>query len=416
MKILLLSTYFYPDTASTGVIMSKLADMFVTKGHEVTVIASVPHYDRGAIWPEYSDRLLYKKVSGSLTVWRLYTHVVRDRANVLQRILSYGSFHVLSSLVGLTAPKHDVILVPSPPLSNGVIGDLIARLRGTPFVYNVQDVWPDVAVRAGVLKNPRTIRRLRAMEDYVYRRAAGLAVISDGFRDNLLSKGVPVEKVAVIPNFIDIKHITPQPKRNRFSTRLGLLEKFVVLFAGNMGFSQGLETVLDAAKALSDYKDICFLMVGNGASRSSAESYRQELGIDNVKFLPFQPWEDLPDVYGASDVCLIPLRRGFSSESVPCKVFSIMAAGRPAIASVDRGSSTEALILRSGSGICVAPEEPKLLAEAILFYYRDASARLRAGEVARQCVEKEFDPDRIADRYLEILHDATQSRREAIHA
>ena len=209
MRILLLSTYFRPDVASTGVIMSKLADEFVARGHEVTVVTSVPHYDKNQVWPEYSRKLVYREQGHSMQVYRLYTHVARDKANVGQRILAYGSFNLLSILRGLTLSKHDVILVPSPPLSNGVIADFMGRMRGTPFVYNVQDIWPDVAVRAGVLKSPKMIHRLKKMEDYVYRRAAGITVISDGFRANLLSKGVPGDKISVIPNFIDTNFITP---------------------------------------------------------------------------------------------------------------------------------------------------------------------------------------------------------------
>ena len=269
MRILLLSTYFRPDVASTGVIMSKLADEFVARGHEVTVVTSVPHYDKNQVWPEYSRKLVYREQGHSMQVYRLYTHVARDKANVGQRILAYGSFNLLSILRGLTLSKHDVILVPSPPLSNGVIADFMGRMRGTPFVYNVQDIWPDVAVRAGVLKSPKMIHRLKKMEDYVYRRAAGITVISEGFRANLLSKGVPDDKISVIPNFIDTNFITPRVKPNSFSKSQNLDDKFVVLFAGNMGFSQGLENVLNAAKLLESIPAIRFLMVGNGAGRKA---------------------------------------------------------------------------------------------------------------------------------------------------
>ena len=414
MRIFLLSTYFRPDIASNGVIMSKLADEFVAKGNEVTVLASVPHYDINRVWPEYSGKMIWHERSGAMQIYRLYTHVARDKANVAQRILSYGSFSLLAFLRGATLPKHDVILVPSPPLSNGVLADTLGRLRDMPFVYNVQDIWPDVAVRAGVLKNEKTIQRLRRMEAYVYRRAAGIAVISDGFRSNLLEKGVPDEKISVIPNFIDTDFITPESKLNSFSLKNNIEKKFVVLFAGNMGFSQGLESILDAAKLLNEYADIEFLMVGNGATRDSAQAYLSELALKNVRFLPYQPPEELSAMYGASDVCLIPLRRGFSAESVPSKLFAIMAAGRPSIASVDVGSETWNLLRRTGGGVCVGPENPSALADAILSYYRDPSARIAAGESARRCVEREFRCSDIADRYLDAMQAAIDRQRRGI--
>lgn len=406
MRILLLTTYFRPDVASTGVIMSTLAEEFAAKGHEVTVLTSVPHYDINRVWPEYSRRLVYREHAGSIRIYRLFTYVAQDKANVLQRIMAYGSFNLLSILRGMTLPKHDVILVPSPPLSNGIIADLLGRLSGTPFVYNVQDIWPDVAIRAGVLKSPKWIKRLGKMEKYVYHRAAGLAVISEGFRSNLLTKGVPPDKLAVIPNFIDAEFLAPRPRQNAFSKAHGLDDKFVVLFAGNMGFSQGLEIVLDAAKQLEQVSEIEFLMVGNGAGREAAEKYSSSLGVGNVRFLPFQPHENLPDMYGSADVCLIPLRRGFTTESVPCKVFSIMAAGKPAIAAVDRGSETWSLLQRAKCGLCVEPEDPTSLANAVLHYFGDAQARVDAGKNARSCIETEFRPSGVAERYLDALQHA----------
>ncbi len=409
MRILLLTTYFRPDVASTGVIMSTLAEQFVARGHEVTVLASVPHYDGNRVWPEFSRRWVYREESSGIRIFRLYTYVARDRANVAQRILSYGAFHLLSLLKGATLRNHDVILAPSPPLSNGVIADLLARMHRIPFVYNVQDIWPDVAVRAGVLTGERTIQRLRAMERHVYRRAARIAVVAEGFRNNLLEKGIPPEKISVIPNFIDTEFITPQPKANGFAAKHDLSDKFVVLFAGNMGFSQGLETVLEAAKLLQDQRGIQFLLVGNGAGRNAAEERSRLMGLRNVQFLPFQPHRDLPEMYGSAEVCLIPLRRGFTGESVPCKLFSIMAAGRPAVAAVDSGSETWSLVERTQVGLCVQPEDPAALAEAILHYRSHPEARLAAGRNARRCVETEFRPEPIADLYLDAMRAAIET-------
>ncbi|HEY2469956.1 MAG TPA: glycosyltransferase family 4 protein [Terracidiphilus sp.] len=412
MRILLLTTYFRPDVGANAAIMSKLADEFVAKGHQVTVLSSIPHYDSNRVWPEYAGKLVCSERADAMQVYRVYTHVAQKKDNVAQRLMSYASFSLLALLRGATLSKQDVMLVPSPPLSNGVIADLIGRLRGIPFVYNVQDIWPDVAVRAGVLKSPTAIQRLERMERYVYRRSAGITVISDGFRRNLLAKGVPDEKISVISNFVDVDFITPQPKENEFSRNQGLNDKFVVMFAGNMGFSQGLETVLDAAKLLDHVPSIEFLMVGNGASCSQAQTYLGELGLKNVRFLPFQPREDLPAMYGAADVCLVPLRRGFTAESVPSKVFTIMAAGRPAIAAVDPGSETWKLLERTNCGICVESENPRALADAVLCYYRDPQARLNAGLNARRCVETEFQPGEIAEQYLNAMKQASGQTRE----
>jgi colanic acid biosynthesis glycosyl transferase WcaI len=403
MRILLLTTYFRPDIASTGVIMSTLVDEFVSKGHQVTVLTSVPHYDVDQAWPDYSGKLICKERSGSVQIYRISTRATTNKASIIQRLLNYASFSALSLVQGALLPKHDVILAPSPPLSNGVIAEFLSLLRGTPFVYNVQDIWPDVAVRAGVLKNRTIIRLLRKMESFVYRRAAGVTVISDGFKRNLLGKGVPDAKISVIPNFVDIDFVIPKPKDNSFSRKFGLTNKFVVLFAGNMGFSQGLETVIDTAKLLKDIPEIQFLMVGNGAGRSKAEAYLENVAIRNVRFLPFQPHEDLPIMYGTADICLIPLRRGFTNDSVPCKLFTIMAAGKAAVAAVDSGSDTWQLLKKAKCGLCVEPESPQSIADAILFYYRNPLVASEAGVNARRFVEAEFDPAALAENYLEAF-------------
>ena len=414
MRILLLSTYFRPDAASTGVIMTKLAEEFVAEGHEVTVVTSVPHYDPNLAWPQWSKKLVYSERRDGMEIYRVRVWAGNDKSSIAKRILSYGSFSLFAASKGAALPKHDVILAPSPPLSNGVIADFISRLRGTPFVYNVQDVWPDVAVRAGVLTNGRAIRFLKEMESYVYRRAAKISVISEGFRRNLLAKGVPDSKISVIPNFIDTEFVTPEPKRNYFSRQHNLENKFVVLFAGNMGFSQGLESALDAAKLLESNEQIKFLMVGNGAAKNAAADYCETSRLRNVEFLPFQKYQDVPAMYGAADVCLIPLKRGFTAESVPCKLFTIMAAGRAAIAAVDCHSDTWNLIQSARCGTCVEPENPRALADTINTYYFDAGARSESGRNARHFIERHFRPGTIAQRYLDLMAAAVASPSKGV--
>lgn len=383
--------------------MSSLANEFAARGHQVTVITTVPHYAQNQVWPEYSKRLIYHERADNLQVYRIFTYVAKNKASSAQRAIAYGTFHLLSFMRMISLPRYDLLLAPSPPLSNGVIADLVSRFRAKPFIYNVQDIWPDVIVRAGMVKNESTIRRLENMESYVYRRASHITVLSEGFRKNLINKGVPSEKITVIPNFVDSGFITPQPKDNSFSRQYKLQDKFVVLFAGNMGFSQGLETVIDAAQTLHGNKAIRFLMVGNGAGRRKAEEYLKTLQLNNVLFLPYQPQEMLPSLYGAADVCVIPLRRGFTAESVPSKLLTIMGAGKPAIAAVDQGSETWDLIYRSKGGICVEPENPASLAEGILHYYQSPESGRIAGENGRRCVECEFRPEAIADRYLGVM-------------
>jgi len=403
MHILLLSTYFKPDIASTGVLMTELAEGLTRLGHRVTVVTSVPHYDGNRIWSDYRGKLHIREAFNGLDVRRVYLYVPQEKEGLVGRMLNYATFNTLSVLSGALAGSYDVVLTPSPPLTNGLAAFILSRLRGVPYVYNVQDIYPDVAIRMGVLTNPRVIAFFRYMERFVYDKAAAVSVISEGFRRNLLDKGVPDEKLEVIPNFMDMDFVRPLPRRNDFSAKHGLDDKFVVLFAGNVGMSQGLQKVLDTARLLENEREILFLIVGNGAAKPGLQDYAQALGLRNVSFLPFQPPETLPEMYASSDICLVPLRKGFTGESVPCKVFTITAAGRPLVASVDRDSDTHRFVRKSECGLWVEPENPGTLAEAILTLRDDKDMRDQLGHNGRAYVETRYTPEAVGRQYAALL-------------
>jgi len=403
MRILLLSTYFKPDLASTGVLMTQLAQDLAGLGHKLTAITSFPHYDTNGIWEEYQGKLLQHDREGALDVYRIYVYVPRRKELLLARLFNYASFNALSSLLGLLVARSDVILAPSPPLTIGLSAYLISRVKRVPYIYNVQDIYPDVAVRLGVLTNPRLIRLFRHLEDFVYRNAAAVTVLSQGFCRNLLAKGVPEDKIHIIPNFVDTEFIRPLSRHNGFSSTHGLDNKFVILFAGNVGFSQGLETVLETAQQLTRLQDLCFLLVGNGAAKQELVSCAEHLRLRNVCFLPFQPHKALPEMYASSDICLVPLRKGVSAVSVPSKVFTILAAGKPLIASVDEDSDTWRLVQEADCGICVEPENPTAMVKAIEVLYRDRELRERMGVAGRRHVVARFTRKAVAHQYAELL-------------
>jgi len=217
----------------------------------------------------------------------------------------------------------------------------------------------------------------------------------------------------VIPNCVDTDYITPRAKDNAFARREGLVDRFVVLFAGNAGLSQGLEHVLAAAKALGDHREILFLLVGNGAAKPALEAQAAEMGLGNVRFMPFQPWEEVPDLYASADVCLIPLRKGIAQDSVPSKAWTIMAAGRPIVASVDMGSDISTELRQAGCALCTPPEDPAALARAILELYADPARRERMGANGRCYVAARYTPEIVARQYDELFRRVTRRRRAA---
>lgn len=399
MRILLLTMYFAPDPAANSVIMTELAEELVQLGHEVTVITAFPHYDSNRIWDQYRGKLIAREDHGPIRVYRTYLYVPANKSKLLGRLFNYVSFNLLSTVTGLLLRGHDILLAPSPPLTIGVTAYLLSRRHRIPFIYNVQDIYPDIAIRLGVLSNRRLIGFFYRLERFVYRKAERVTVLSDGFHQNLTKKGVPAEKLCIIPNFVDVGAMRPLPKENAFSRRHKLHDRFVVMYAGNVGLSQGLETMIDAAEILQDSDDIRWLIVGNGAAKSSLQRLVEEKKLQNITFLPFQPREALAEMYAAADLSVVCLRKGIGGESVPSKAYTIMASGRPILASVGPEAETKRLIDEVRCGMWTEPEDGARFAEAVHSLYRDQPRRAELGYNGRAYVAQLHTPRRVAGLY-----------------
>ncbi len=409
MNILLITMYFAPDLGANATIITEIAEGLAQKGHKVTVICTFPHYAENRIAEAYRGALVRHDQHGSINVYRTYIYVPQNKTSLFGRLLNYLSFNLLSTIVGLYAGRFDIVLAPSPPLTIGLTAWVISRLKRIPYVYNVQDIYPDIAIRLGVLKNKQVIRVFRWIEDFVYRGASRITVLSEGFRDNLLRKSVPSAKLQIIPNFVNTDFMTPLPRQNSFSTDNQLDDYFVVMYAGNIGLSQGLETLLAAAAGLQNLPKLRILIVGNGAAKDQLIDLAAKMNLSNVIFLPFQPVDTLPLMYASADVSLVIIRQGISSESVPSKTYTIMASGRPIIASVDSESEVWTMLNNAQCGLCVPPEDPAQLARAIRELYTKHDFVLRMGEAGRSYVVANHSQHQIVDLYDRLLTELTKS-------
>ncbi len=405
MRILFLTMYYKPDNAATGILMAELAEELAGQGHDVRVVTSMPHYSTNSIWKEYRGKAWMRERQGKILVQRVWSYVPVNKDRLLPRFFSYLSFTLLSAFAGQLMPRPDVIVTPSPspPLTNGASAFLLGRLRGVPFISNIQDIYPDVAIRMGVMKNPVVIAAYKKLEKFVYAHSAAITVISEGFRQNLMAKGVPSDKIEVIPNFIDAAFVAPHPRCNEFSRAQNWDDKFVALFAGNVGMSQGLDTVLEAAALLRHVPNLLFAIVGNGASKPALVEQVKALGLTNVEFLPYQSYDQVPLLYSAADVGLIPLRRGFTNDSVPSKLFTIMGVARPMIAGVDAHSETAQVIAESGCGLRVEPEDARALADSVQVLYKDRNRCAEMGRRGRLHVEAHYTRVSVARQYEAIF-------------
>jgi len=410
LRILLLTLYFAPDIAANAVIMTELAEELSAMGHQVTVVTTFPHYAKNVIDRDYRWRLFQRDNHSSIKVIRTYLYTSPRKRNFLGRILSYISFNLLSTLVALLSGKHDIILAPSPPLTIGLSAYIISRVKRIPYVYSVQDIYPDVAIKLGILKNPFGKALFQRLERFVYTHARHITVLSEGFQTNLLRKGIPPQKLSVIPNFVDVDFIRPHHRNNTIRQRFGLDGRFVVLFAGNLGHSQGLEHVLMCAALLRDRDHIVFIIVGNGSRKHQLEKQALRMGLDNVRFFPFQRRQEVPDIYSAADVALVTLRKGIAFESFPSKTYSIMASARPILAAVDPGSDVWNLVEQTRCGLCVEPENPQALAEAVLILYEDTTLRGTLARNGRKYVVRYHNRQVVAGEYYELLGSLTVRR------
>ncbi len=407
-RVLVLTLVFPPDNVSTAHLMGDIARDLAAAGHTVTVITTTPHYNPDPVarqaqplrwvWGPLLQRSDYHGVPVYHTLMP-----PKGRSSVL-RVMAWALFHKLSVLAGVTmAGRVDVILAPSPPLTMGLAAWVLGRLKRAPFVYSVLELHPDIAISLGLVRQPILIRMLYALERFVYRRAAHLTVIANAMRTRMLEKGVPASKISLVPNFVDTDARLSNPRPNAFSRAHGLDDVFVVSYAGNVGPAQGLEALLDAAAYLRDASHIRLVIVGGGilwdafAARIAAEE------LHNVLLLPHQPFDVVPDIYGASDMCVVSQSATTTSDAVPSKAYRIMGAALPVLAITSSGSDLASLVRESGAGACVEAGDPAAIA-ALIREAADHPERWRQmGARGRAHVEEFYSRQVVTARYHRLI-------------
>lgn len=412
--ILILSLLFPPDRVSTAHIVGDLAADLVRSGYRVTAVTTTPHYN-----PEQISRQSLRPWLGRLiqrSDWHgasVYHCLMPAKSGaVLHRVSSWLLFHVLSTLVGaLSVRRVDLIFAPSPPLSIGLSAWLLSVVHRAPFVYNVQEIYPDIAVKLGHIREGVLLRGLRRLESFIYRVSAGVTVIGPSFKLQLCRKGVPAEKVHVVPNFVDVATHQPLPKDNAFSRSLGLESTFVVSYAGNMGAAQGLDTVLEACARLRDERCLRFLFAGEGILRNHLNDRIAALGLTQCLSLPYQNPALMPEIYATSDVSLVPLAAEAGFDAIPSKVYRIMACARPVIAMAEPQSDLAALVNESGAGWVVRPGDAPGLAVAIRQAMSHGAATRARGLSGRDHVLARYTRSQVTNRYRDLFEGLMATQR-----
>ena len=407
MKILFLCPHFEPDTAPTGIIATQLVQQLTARGHEVQVVTSLPWYRKHKIEPAWRRKL----ITTQDCITRVYPFPSSKRF-IFLRAFGQACFALLTLFAATTSRRKpgcgpecvpvcvpECVIAMSPPITLGFAGWFTARRWRVPFVLNLQDIFPDVAIDVDVLRNPRLITFAQRLEKFLYSKASAITVLSEEMATNIKTKS-PDSLVHVISNFADIASITPQDRNTPYRATHNLADKTVVMYAGNVGYSQPLEIMLNAAKQLTQ-DDLIFVINGEGSQLQSLKDAANDL--PNLLFVDYQPPEDLPQVLASADIHVIALGKGLAKSSVPSKLYSILAAARPVLASVDVNSEIVKVIQAANAGLVVPPEDADAFIAAVQQLLDDPDLRTTQGTNGRSYVETLTTPAEAAEAYDFLL-------------
>jgi glycosyltransferase involved in cell wall biosynthesis len=411
VRVLILSNYYYPESVGAGIWVTQLAQDLKVRGHEVTVVTSFPSYPTGELFDGYRNRFAHREQIDGIDIIRTFTYATPSKS-FWARVAGFGAF-CFSAIPGYLRWRRpvDAVYAILPPLPLGVSAWVIAKASGARLVLNIQDIYPDIAVALNYLTNPVAVRFFQRMERWIYRRADRIVVISEGFRQNLLGKGVEASKLRVVSNWADPDQIVPSASDNAFRRETGAAShELLVMYSGGLTHNAELEPVVNAAALLLGLP-VRFAIVGDGVQKRSLVDQAVAAGLDNVGFYPFQPIERYGEVLAAADVTLVALNSAATFASVPSKIYKQMAAARPIIAITNPGNELSRLIADAQCGVTVQPGDAERLADLLrqALDQRDAFAEM--GRKGRQYLERHCSRKGCVERVEAVLSEASDRIR-----
>lgn len=414
MRILILTQYYPPEIGAAQNRLSGLANFLNKAGHTVTVLTAMPNYPKGKIYEGYENRLVATEVKDGVTIIRTWLYA-RKNLRFVGRLANYLSFTGLAFCASLyKVGRQDVVITECPPLFVGLAGWLISKMKKAKFALNVSDLWTDSAVDLGVLKNKTLIAMALRAERFMYDHASLITGQTQGIVDAIRSR-VSHTPVALITNGVDEEFFKKAESLQKDGRRTGgpSEEKFVVGFAGLHGLMQDLETVIEAARLLRDEEGIAFVLYGDGPNKEHLIRMAKEARLENITFNPPQPAVRMPDIFTSFDAMLVPLKdlpilRG----AIPCKMLEAMAAGVPLVLLAE--GEAKRLVQQAECGLVVAPEKPKLLAEAVKKLYHQDSLRKQLGRNGQRYGYEHYNRGRINKKFEGLLDKVFHGERIAV--
>lgn len=416
MKVLQLTGYFLPEKAASIYLTENRLEAFGKAGIDTVIWASRP--TRGLSdeeYEEYKHKKLEMMYDGKVTVKRFAMY--REGRNPILRALRYSLNWIIQLWKGLREKDVDVIYLASTPPIQGMLGAFIKKFRGIPFVYNLQDIFPDSLFNNGLANKGGLLWKIgRVIENFSYKNADKIIVISEDFKKNIMAKGVPEEKIVVVYNWVDQNAVVDIPReRNKLFDAYGLdRSKFYVTYNGNIGLSQNLDILLSVAEEFQSAKvqvfhgneicctDIHFVLVGNGAYLDEVKRIIAEKKLENVHLLPFQPYEDISYVFSLGDASLVISKPGTGAASVPSKTWSIMSASRPVLANFDENELKQ-IVEKHNCGIFTKAGDKEAFKQSILALYNNREMAVEMGKNGRQFVMGNLTREVGTQKYVDVI-------------
>jgi len=402
LKILIQSIYYPPEFIGIAKYTGEMAEWLAERGHEVTVITTPPYYPKWKVWEEYSSFSYSKEKHNGVAVVRCPLWVP-TKLSGLKRILHLLSFVISAAPVvfwKIRKEKPDVIVEIYPYLFAGPWIQLVSILSKSKTWLHLQDYEMDTAFELGFFKVKLIQRVATFLENRLLRSFDYVSTISDRMRERLKPKGVSIEKTCLFPNWIDTHIIFPMPRTETFRAKFGLSSKdFIALYAGNMGVKQGLELVIDTAKRLQNNKHIIFVLCGDGAVKKSL--LNEAKGLDNVKFIPLQPYEQLNELLNMADVHLLPQRADAADLVMPSKLSGMLASGYPVLATANPG--TQVAMLVENAGLVIPPDNTQAFVEALLIMASNEEKCHTWGKNAHEIAIREWEKERVLLKFEQDL-------------
>ena len=415
MRILLLPSYFLPEGVASPYISWNRNKAFVDEGWDIIVYTPIPC--RGIsenLRKEYKSRKYERMLNGKMIIHRF--NLIYEKKNPISRAFRYLIQNIKQfnrAVFYKDARSCNIMFVASTPPTQGAMAALVKKFTGKPFVYNLQDIFPDSLVGTGLAKKGGILWKVgRRIEDFTYRNADKIIVIFEAFKHNIMAKGVPEDKIEVIYNWVDENIVVNVGRKdNVLFDRYGLdRNKFYITYCGNIGLTQNMDMLLEVAKELSCETKIHFVLVGEGAYKKDVERIIKEKELENITLLPFQPYEEISHVFSLGDVGLIISKPGVGENSVPSKTWSIMSAERPVIANFDE-NELKTIIENNGCGVFTKAGDKDAFKQAILALYHDKEKGVEMGKNGRRFILQNLTKEIGTSKYVQVIKSFDKSNK-----